>query len=86
MSLNSTKFLFCESYAINKAHRQHNKNPTRHRAKKFLKQIHMDLYGGGETLSTVDNHYFYILTDDTICWRDMFLLKTKAEMKLKLPH
>ena len=86
MNLSSVKLPFCEPCAMNKAHRQHNKNPTCHQAKEFLEQIHMDFCDRDEIFSTAGNRYFCILTNDAICWKNVLLLKTKTEMKSKLSH
>ena len=85
MVLGTGQLQFCEPCTISKAHKQHNKEPARHRATEFLERIHMDLCGGGKTLSAGGNRYFCILTDDATRWRDVLLLKTKKEVKAKLP-
>ena len=43
----------------------------------------MDFYGGGKIFNIINNYYFYILINDVTCWRDVFLLKIKNEIKLK---
>ena len=86
MTFATNELPFCETCVMSKAHKQHNHMPARHRAKDFLERIHMDLCGGGETLSAAGNRYFCILTDDATRWRDVLLLRTKGEVKSKLPH
>ena len=86
MILGIKQLLFCELYILNKAYKQHNKNPVCHQAKAFLKQIHIDLCNKGETFSIIKNYYFCIFTDNVIKWRDILFFKMKIEVKAKLFH
>ena len=46
----------------------------------------MDFYNRGKIFNIINNYYFYIFIDNTTCQRDMFLLKIKIEIKLKLSY
>ena len=60
--------------------------PVKYKTKNFFKQIYINLCEEDETLNIIGNRYFYILTNNAICWQDMLLLRTKNEIKSKLPH
>ena len=69
---------FCDACAQGKQHKVHNKEPATNRATEAGIRLHADLFGGGDTLKSVEGYrYGGVVTDDATRMRFSMTLKTK---------
>ena len=72
---------FCETCALEKAHKIHSKKSAEHRAKLVDERLHSDIFEESETLSNIESYrYEAIMMNDYSRMKFSLILKSKDEI------